>query len=40
MPGLYTYNGRFAGLYVREGREGIIALDHGGLVAPSFRVDC
>lgn len=38
MPGLYTYNGRFAGLYVREGREGVIALDHGGLVAPTFKV--
>ncbi len=38
MPGLYTYNGQMAGLYVREGREGIIALDHGGLVAPCFRV--
>ena len=40
MPGLYTYNGQMAGLYVREGREGIIALDHGGLVAPCFHVDC
>lgn len=39
MPGLYTYNGRFAGLYVREGREGVIALDHNGLVAPAFKVD-
>lgn len=38
MPGLYAYNGRFAGVYSREGREGVIALDHGGLVSPSFRV--
>ena len=38
MPGLYTYNGRFAGVYSREGREGVIALDHGGLVSPSFRI--
>lgn len=40
MPGLYSYNGRFAGLYCREGREGVIALDHGGIASPSFRVDC
>ena len=38
MPGLYTYNGKLAGLYCREGREGIIALDHDGLVSPSFKV--
>ncbi len=38
MPGLYTYNGSFAGVYSREGREGVIALDHGGLISTSFRV--
>ena len=38
MPGLYTYNGALAGVYSREGREGVIALDHGGLISPSFRV--
>lgn len=38
MPGLYTYNGKLAGVYSREGREGVIALDHGGLVSPAFRI--
>ncbi|MEG0301728.1 MAG: hypothetical protein RRZ85_08555 [Gordonibacter sp.] len=39
MPGLYVYNGAFKGLYCRNGCEGIIALDHGGLCSPSFSVD-
>ena len=39
MPGAYLYNGEMAGLYCRLGQEGVIALDHGGLCAPSFRVD-
>lgn len=38
MPGLYTYNGKLAGVYSREGREGVIALDHNGLVSPSFHL--
>ena len=39
MPGAYLYNGEMAGLYCRLGQEGVIALDHGGLCAPSFQVD-
>ncbi|MCD8200261.1 MAG: glutathionylspermidine synthase family protein [Coriobacteriaceae bacterium] len=40
MPGCYLYDGKFVGLYCREGQHGIIALDHGGVCAPSFKVDC
>lgn len=40
MPGLYVYNGKFKGLYCRDGQKGIIALDHGGIAVPSFKVDC
>ena len=40
MPGFYQYNGRIAGFYVRLGQEGVIALDHGGIIANSFKVDC
>ena len=39
MPGLYTYNGKFAGIYLRCGNEGVIAVDHNGLVKPAFKVD-
>ena len=39
MPGLYTYNGEFAGIYLRCGNEGVIAVDHNGLVKPAFKVD-
>lgn len=39
MPGAYLYNGKMAGLYCRLGQGGVIALDHGGLCAPSFMVD-
>ena len=40
MPGLYSYNGKFAGIYLRCGNEGVIAVDHNGLVKPAFKVDC
>ena len=40
MPGFYQYNGKIAGFYVRLGQEGVIALDHGGIIANSFKVDC
>lgn len=40
MPGMYVYNGAFAGLYTRDGQEGVIALDHGGLAVSSLKVDC
>lgn len=39
MPGLYVYNGELEGMYCRYGKRGIIALDHGGLCAPTFKVD-
>lgn len=39
MPGLYCYNGKFAGIYLRCGNEGVIAVDHNGLVKPAFRVN-
>lgn len=39
MPGMYIYNGELAGFYCRYGQEGIIALDHGGICAPTFKVD-
>lgn len=39
MPGLYCYNGNFAGIYLRCGKEGVIAVDHNGLVKPAFKVD-
>ena len=39
MPGLYCYNGKFAGIYLRCGNEGVIAVDHQGLVKPAFKVD-
>ena len=40
MPGFYQYNGTICGFYVRLGQEGVIALDHGGIIANSFKVDC
>ena len=40
MPGFYQYNGKLAGFYCREGQEGVIAIDHGGLCVSSFKVDC
>lgn len=39
MPGLYSYNGKFSGIYLRCGNEGVIAVDHNGLVKPAFKVD-
>ncbi len=39
MPGLYCYNGEFSGIYLRCGNEGVIAVDHNGLVKPAFKVD-
>ena len=39
MPGLYCYNGQFSGIYLRCGNEGVIAVDHNGLVKPAFKVD-
>lgn len=39
MPGLYCYNGKFSGIYLRCGNEGVIAVDHNGLVKPAFKVD-
>lgn len=39
MPGVYLYNGKPKGLYCRLGQEGVIALDHNGMCAPSFKVD-
>lgn len=39
MPGVYLYDGKPVGLYCRLGQEGVIALDHNGLCAPSFKVD-
>lgn len=38
MPGFYQYNGKLAGFYVRLGNEGVIALDHGGIIANSYKV--
>ena len=38
MPGLYVYNGEFKGIYCRNGQSGIIALDHGGISSPSFKI--
>ncbi len=40
MPGFYQYNDKICGFYVRLGQEGVIALDHGGIIANSFKVDC
>ena len=40
MPGFYQYNGKLAGFYCRQGQEGVIAIDHGGLCVSSFKVDC
>ena len=40
MPGFYQYCGKLAGFYCRLGQEGVIAMDHGGLCANSFKVDC
>lgn len=40
MPGFYQYNGKLVGFYCRLGQEGVIAIDHGGLCANSFKVDC
>lgn len=39
MPGVYLYNGKPVGFYGRLGKEGVIAIDHGGLCANSFAVD-
>ena len=39
MPGFYQYNGKIAGFYCRLGQEGVIAIDHGGLCANSFKVE-
>ncbi len=39
MPGVYMYDGKPAGFYCRLGQEGVIALDHGGLCANTFKVD-
>lgn len=39
MPGVYVYDGAPVGLYCRLGKSGVIAIDHGGLCANSFRVD-
>lgn len=39
MPGVYMYDGKPAGFYCRLGNEGVIAIDHGGLCANSFKVD-
>ena len=38
MPGFYQYNGKLVGFYVRLGNEGVIALDHGGIIANSYKV--
>ncbi len=38
MPGFYQYNGQLVGFYCREGQEGVIAIDHGGLCVSSFKV--
>lgn len=40
MPGFYVYDGEPVGFYCRLGQEGVIAIDHGGLCACSFKVDC
>ena len=32
-------NGKIAGFYCRLGQEGVIAIDHGGLCANSFKVE-
>lgn len=39
MPGVYMYDGQPVGFYCRLGNEGVIAIDHGGLCANSFKVD-
>jgi hypothetical protein len=36
LTGLYLYNGRFSGLFVRAGQTGIIAGFAGGITVPSF----
>jgi hypothetical protein len=36
LTGLYLYNGRFSGIFVRAGQTGIIAGFAGGLTIPSF----
>jgi hypothetical protein len=39
LTGLYLYNGRFSGVYVRAGQKGIIAGFAGGITVPSFLVN-
>lgn len=39
MPGLFLYNGKFAGVYSRAGRQGIICEDAGGVAICSMNVD-
>jgi hypothetical protein len=36
LTGLYVYNGRFSGTYVRAGQKGIIVGFQGGITVPSF----
>jgi hypothetical protein len=36
LTGLYLYNGRFSGVYVRAGQKGIIVGFAGGITVPSF----
>ncbi len=38
MPGVYMYDGKPSGIYSRLGQHGVIALDHGGICANTFRV--
>jgi hypothetical protein len=39
MPGVYMYDGEPVGFYCRLGQEGVIAIDHGGLCANTFKVE-
>ena len=39
MPGVYLFDGEPIGMYCRLGQEGVIALDHNGMCACSFKVD-
>ena len=40
MPGLFIYNGHFAGVFSRLGPNSIILGSKGGVTAPSLWVDC
>ncbi len=40
MPGLYTFNGRFAGVFARLGPKPIISQPMGDLTSPVIWVDC